>query len=217
MQKMLQKTLDDIVSIDVLLFVFKVSLLALLSTTALLWLFWEEIVALIGSFLGWIAWDWLQTSGASIIALVGGYILFTLMMSIFTALFSEPLLIKLAKKHYPIVPVIGSPSLTKSLLITLKASGVFIALFILLSPLLFIPIIGQIVILYLWSILLKDPTVYDVGSLFIADEQRLQEKSKKSRTIAMIGALFNYIPFLNIFAPIFAQILFLHHILGEKR
>lgn len=70
--------------------------------------------------------------------------------------------------------------------------------------------------LYLWSILLKAPTVHDVGGLFITDQQLLKAKSKHSTLIAMIASLFNYIPLLNIFAPIFAQILFLHHLLQRK-
>jgi len=32
----------------------------------------------------------------------------------------------------------------------------------------------------------------------------------------MVAAGFNYVPVVNIFAPVFAQILFLHHILGSK-
>jgi hypothetical protein len=32
----------------------------------------------------------------------------------------------------------------------------------------------------------------------------------------MIASLLNYIPILNIFAPIFGQILFLHHILKDN-
>jgi len=32
----------------------------------------------------------------------------------------------------------------------------------------------------------------------------------------MLASFFNYLPIFNIFAPIFAQIMFLHHILGKK-
>jgi hypothetical protein len=71
--------------------------------------------------------------------------------------------------------------------------------------------------LYLWSILLKDPTVYDVGALFITDKNKLRVVSKKATLIAMTGSLFNYIPILNLFAPVFAQILFLHHLLKSKK
>jgi uncharacterized protein involved in cysteine biosynthesis len=51
--------------------------------------------------------------------------------------------------------------------------------------------------------------------LFISDKKELRQKRKKSTIIAMLASLFNYIPILNIFAPIFAQIFFLHHILKE--
>ena len=112
---------------------------------------------------------------------------------------------------------IGSVSITGSIIVTIKATLIFILLFIVLVPLLFIPMFGQVVMLYLWSILLKSPTIYDVGGLFISDKQVLKKRSKKSTTIAMIASLFNYIPLLNIFAPIFAQILFLHHILGTMK
>jgi uncharacterized protein involved in cysteine biosynthesis len=56
-----------------------------------------------------------------------------------------------------------------------------------------------------------------VGALFINDKKILKEKKKKTRVLAMIAALFNYIPLVNIFAPVFAQILFLHHILGKEK
>ena len=31
-----------------------------------------------------------------------------------------------------------------------------------------------------------------------------------------VASLFNYIPIANVFAPVFAQIMFLHHILKEE-
>ena len=143
--------------------------------------------------------------------------LFIVMISLLTSLFSEKLLIKLAKKHYPSVEVVGSADIMTSILATLKASIIFLILFVLSIPLLFIPILGQIIMLYLWSILIKEPTVYDVGSLFTKEKKILKEKSKKARLIAMIASLFNYIPILNIFAPVFAQILFLHYLLENER
>jgi uncharacterized protein involved in cysteine biosynthesis len=59
--------------------------------------------------------------------------------------------------------------------------------------------------------------VYDVSSLFIEDKTLIKSKTKKSTRMAMIAAGFNYIPVVNIFAPVFAQILFLHHILGQEK
>jgi uncharacterized protein involved in cysteine biosynthesis len=143
--------------------------------------------------------------------------LFIIIVALLTSLYSEKLLIALTKKRYPNVPVVGSAEITTSILLTLKASIIFLFLFIIMIPLLFIPIFGQVAILYLWSILLKEPTIYDVGALFIKDKTLLKEKRGKTRILAMVAALFNYIPLLNIFAPVFAQILFLHHILKEEK
>ena len=217
MKEIITKSLKDIFSKDVILFVLQISLGALLMTGLFVWYFWDGLTHFISAYLSWIPWEWLQTSGATVITFALAYMLFIVMISLLTSLFSEKLLIKLAKKHYPSVKVVGSADIMTSILATLKASIIFLILFILSIPLLFVPILGQLIMLYLWSILIKEPTVYDVGSLFTKKKKILKEKSKKARLIAMIASLFNYIPILNIFAPVFAQILFLHYLLGDKR
>ena len=220
MQKVLRKSLNDIFSPMVLGFVLKIGFGSIVLWVGLLSLFWDSYAKFIQSLIAKIpfigSWEWIQSSGTAIFALLLGYMLIIITVSLLTSLLSEPILIKLAKKHYPNVQTVGSPNMFTSLFLTLKASGLFLVLFIFSIPLLFVPIIGQIWMLWLWSLLIKEPTAYDVGSLFISDQERLQNKQKKSNIIAIIASLFNYIPFLNIFAPLFGQILFLHHILKEK-
>ena len=220
MQGIGRKSLNDIFSPLVLSFILKIGFGSILFWIIVLSIFWGEYSSLVSSLIAKIpligSWEWLQSGGSVVFALLFGYILIIISISTLTSIFSEPILIKLAKKHYPDIEVVGSPNIAKSLLVTLKASGVFLVLFILTSPLLFVPILGQVWMLWLWSILLKEPTAYDVGSLFISDRSILKIKQKKSRVISIIASLFNYIPFLNIFAPLFGQILFLHHILRGK-
>jgi uncharacterized protein involved in cysteine biosynthesis len=217
MKQIISKSLQDILSKEVILFVFKIGFISLAVTLFLTWNLWGALTTLISSYLSWIPWEWLQTSGASVATFSVAYMLFIIIVALLTSLYSEKLLIALAKKRYPNVPVVGSADIMTSILLTLKASVVFLLLFIITLPLLFIPVIGQVVILYLWSVLLKEPTIYDVGALFIDDKALLKAKRKKTRVLAMIASLFNYIPLLNIFAPVFAQILFLHHILKEEK
>lgn len=216
MKPIITKSLQDMLSKDVILFVLKMGLISLAITSILTFNMWETLNNIIRSYLSWIPWEWLQTSGASVVTFSFAYMLFIIIVSLLTSLYSEKLLIALAKKRYPDVPVVGSANITTSILLTLKASIVFLLLFMITLPLLFIPLFGQVLVLYLWSILLKEPTIYDVGALFISDKKTLKEKKKKTRVLAMIAALFNYIPLVNIFAPVFAQILFLHHILGKE-
>ena len=217
MQQIITKSLQDMLSKDVILFVIKIGFISFALTLLFAWNMWGLVTNIIASYLSWIPWEWVQTSGASVAAFSFTYMLFIIMVALLTSLYSEKLLIALAKKRYPDVPVVGSANIATSILLTLKASVVFLLLFIITLPLLFIPLLGQVLILYLWSILLKEPTIYDVGALFINEKKTLKEKKKKTRVLAMIAALFNYIPLVNIFAPVFAQILFLHHVLKQEK
>ncbi|GIT98645.1 EI24 domain-containing protein [Sulfurovum sp. TSL1] len=216
MKQIITKSLQDMFSKDVILFVIKIGSISLALTLLFAWNLWGLLTDIIASYLSWIPWEWLQTSGASVGTFMFTYMIFIIIVSLLTSLYSEKLLIALAKKRYPDIPVVGSANLTTSILLTLKASIVFLVLFILTLPLLFIPIFGQVWILYLWSVLLKEPTMYDVGALFIKEKKIRREKKKKTTVLAMMAALFNYIPLVNIFAPVCAQILFLHHTLGKE-
>ncbi len=217
MINIIKKSLQDIFSSTVLMFILKVGLGSIAFWIAILWYFWGDFSSFTTSFLAWIPFDWLKESVIYIAAPLLGYILIIVTISTLTSLYSEKVLISLAKKHYPEVKVVASPTISGSIGATLSSTLLFLFLVIVLFPLLFIPVLGQALMLYLWSILLKAPTVHDVGGLFIKDKKELKQKRKKSNIIAMIASLFNYIPILNIFAPLFAQIMFLHQILDKNR
>jgi uncharacterized protein involved in cysteine biosynthesis len=216
MQQAISKSFKDIFSSTVLRFIAKVTLISVAITSLLIWLFNTTLVGFVKSYLSWIPWEWLQTSGAAVATVAIAYMLFIMVLSITTSLMAEPMLITLAKKHYPNTPVIGSADLMISLLLSLKSGAIFLLLFLLTFPIMFIPLVGAVYMLWLWSILLKKPTINDVSSLFIKDKKEVKKRTKRSTMLAMIAAGFNYIPLVNIFAPVFAQILFLHYVLGKE-
>jgi len=196
MNQTIIKSFKDIFSSTVLFFVTKITIISIAVTALLIWLLGGMLTGFITSYLSWIPWEWIQTTGASVVTVAIAYMLFIIVLSI--------------------IPVVGSPNITTSILLSLKSGLIFLILFLFTFPIMFIPLIGAVWMLWLWSILLKAPTIYDVSTLFISDKAHMKEKTKKSTLMAMIAAGFNYIPVLNIFAPVFAQILFLHHILGKK-
>jgi len=216
MTQAIGKSFKDMFSGEVLFFVLKVTLISLVITAATLWLVGGSINSFIIGYLSWLPWEWLQTTGASVASIAISYMVFIIMISIVTSFMIEPLLIKLAKKHYPYTPVVGTPNISTSLMISLKSALMMFIIFLFTFPVMFIPLVGAVYMLWLWSILLKKPTIYDVSSLFIEDKKEIKSRTKKSTILAMIAACFNYIPVLNIFAAVFAQILFLHHILGKE-
>ena len=213
MSLILGKSFKDMFSGTVLFFVLKVTLISLVITAILLWLVSDSLNSFVISYLTWIPWEWVQTSGAAVASIAISYMVFIMMISIVTSFLVEPLLIKLAKKHYPDVEVVGRPNISTSLLLSLKSAMTMFIIFIFTFPVMFIPLVGAVYMLWLWSILLKKPTIYDVSSLFISNKEEKKEKTKNLTMLAMIAAGFNYIPVLNIFSAVFAQILFLHKIL----
>ena len=216
----LAKAFRDILSPSVLGFILKVGLGSFLFWIVALRLLWEPFEKLVGSWIALIpfvgGWGWFQTTGAVLAELAVGYALVIVTVSLATSLWSEKLLLRLAEREYPGLRPVGSAKIHRSVIYTIKASVVFLLLFLFTLPLIFIPVFGQLWMLWLWSILLREPTVYDVGSLFVPDEKELKRLGRKARLIALIAAAFNYIPFLNIFAPLFAQILFLHYIANNR-
>jgi len=216
MHTTIKKSLQDILSPMVLKFILKIGLGSMLIWVAILSYFWNSFSTFITSFLTWIPFEWLQEFVVYVAAPFVGYTLIIITIAILTSLFSENLLIALAKKHYPTQKAIATPTIMGSFSSTLSATALFAIFYLLLFPTFFIPVIGQGIMLYVWSILLKAPTIHDVGGLFITDKKELKQQRKKSNIIAMVASLFNYIPLLNIFAPVFAQIMFLHHILGKR-
>jgi len=215
MTQTITKSFKDMFSSTVLFFILKVTLISVVITAILIWFFIGSLTGIVASYLSFIPWEWVQTTGASMASILIAYMLFVISLSTVTSLMVEPLLIKLAQKHYPQKKVIGTPNIITSLLLSLKSGLIFLTLFIFTFPIMFIPLIGAVWMLWLWSIVLKEPTIYDVSSLFIVDKSEIKTETEKSTLLAMVAAGFNYIPIVNIFAPVFAQILFLHKILGK--
>ncbi len=217
MNQTISKSFKDIFSSTVLLFVAKITIISIAVTAVVIWLLAGILTSFIVSYLSWIPWEWVQTAGASVATVAIAYMLFIIVLSIMTSLMVEPLLIQLAKKNYPDSPVVGTANMSRSVLLSLRSGFIFLILFLFTFPIMFIPLVGAVWMLWLWSILLKAPTFYDVSSLFISNKAQRKEKRKKLTLLSMVAAGFNYIPVLNIFAPVFAQILFLHHILGKEK
>jgi hypothetical protein len=215
------KSLKDIFSPTVLSFILKVGLGSFVAVILFLYMIWDKFSAFVSSLIASIpyigSFSFIQEGSSFLVALVVAYTLVIVVINIVTSFYSPKVIMKLAKKHYPYVQIKDESKITSSLYYTLKATIIFLILFVLFLPIiLFVPVLGQIVMLFLWAILLKEPTFYDVSSLFSGiDKQRLQ-KAKSMWIIALIAATFNYIPVLNIFATLFSQIMFMHYILSQK-
>ena len=116
MINIIKKSLQDIFSSTVLMFILKVGLGSIIFWISILWYFWGDFSSFVASFLTWLPFDWLKESVIYIAAPLVGYILIIVTISTLTSLYSEKVLISLAKKHYPKVKVVASPTISSNTL-----------------------------------------------------------------------------------------------------
>ncbi len=217
MQQSIIKSFKDLISRMVLGYVAKIALLSLVLSGVVVWLFGGMIGSVVSSYLSFIPWEWLQQSGLAIIKVLISYMIFISIHAILTSVMIEPLLVKLIKKHYPAMSIVGSPDIRKSIIISIKAALIFLGVFLVTLPISFVPLVGAVWMLWVWSLLIKEPTIYDIHSLISSDTHKKLLTSKQSTIIAMIASGFNYIPVLNILSTVYAYILFLHFVANKQK
>ena len=101
----------------------------------------------------------------------------------------------------------------ESIIISLKQNMIFIILFIILLPTMFIPLINIVVNILLWMVLIKKPIFYDsISTIASKDEyDRLYSNNKiRIRLITLLGASLFLIPILGIFVYIIQLLIFTH-------
>ena len=217
MSHILLKALRDSFSKEAFGVLIKSFILTLLFTGALLYFGGAVVIESVHGILASLSWEWLRGAATALFYVMSGYMLFIAIYAIISSFFIEPFIVKIATKHYPSLQKRGSPSPVVSALKSIKSGLLFLILYLFTFPLLFVPLLGAIWLLFLWAILIKEPTAYDVGSLFF-DKKLWQRaaKSKRAWVLAMIASAMNFIPVLNLFAPLFVASLFLHYLAGES-
>jgi len=113
----------------------------------------------------------------------------------------------------------GFGSLIGSMWISIKYNLIFIFLFILFLPTIFIPVVNIIVHLFLWAILIKTPFLYDsISSIATKDEYEILKQNKLDLwVISLISASLFFIPILGILVYILQLLLFIHYNLTKLK
>ena len=108
----------------------------------------------------------------------------------------------------------GFGTVAESIFIALKQNVIFLILFILLLPAMFVPVLNIFVHIFLWSILIKNPTFYDSIAIYATkDEFKKLKKSNKLKTwtITIISASLFLIPIFGVFVYILQLLMFAHY------
>jgi len=220
MLRALLKTLRDLFSLNVLMFVLPIGIGSALLWFLPLWKFEDRIIQGIVSLVSWIPFAGTMIHVDKVdsfwVTLATGNILISITVAIATALFGKKLLRSIAEKNYPNFHHQGRSALIKSLIDGRRSHYTFLCMLCATFPLLFIPYFGIVWMMFLWSIQLGVPTMTRVNSLLDYDKSILKRYRLKGRLIAWLSSALNFIPIANFFTPLFAQIFYLHTVLGGE-
>ncbi len=220
MTRALLKTLRDIFSPNVILFVLPIGIVSALVWFIPLWKLEEGLMQWISHLFTWIPSIGRYVKGDRYdsfwVTLATGHILISITVSIATALFGKNVLRNIARKHYAGFDHKGGSNPVKAIYHARKANCIFLCWLIVAFPLLFVPYIGAVWMMILWFLQLSRPTTYRVETLLDYDKDVLKKYRWKGRLVVLFSVLLNFIPIANFFTPLFAQIWYLHTILGEE-
>ncbi|WP_353662709.1 EI24 domain-containing protein [Hydrogenimonas sp. SS33] len=123
------------------------------------------------------------------------------------------------EKEYPHIPPI-SQRLRKSHHVRLVWDMlVFTVLSAIFFPLLFVPVANILVQLFLWGWLYRESYFLSTCTLYCKESDYLELRQHRLTiwSIALLTAMLNFLPVINIFAPFFAQIMFFHWIMEHRQ
>ena len=220
MTRALFKTLRDLFSLNVLLFVLPIGIGSAFIWFLPLWKFEDTLIRGISHLVTWIPFVGhfveVDAKDSFWITLATGHILISITVSVATALFGKKVLRNIARKHYTGFDHKGGTNPIKAIYYARKANCVFFCWLIVTFPLLFIPSLGTVLMVVLWFIQLARPTTYRVETLLDYDKNILKKYRWKGRLVVLLSVLLNFIPIANFFTPLFAQIFYLHTVLGGE-
>ena len=167
--------------------------------------------------LTWLPFETIEKGVAFLIALYIIYNAIIVTLLFIASIFSEPLIKMVRARHFMEHEVVKT-NIFASLKYTIKDSLIFLALSIVAFPLLFVPIVNIFVQILLWIWLYKDTISHD--ALYLTSKKPtvaiLKEHKGAIYFISFVAVLFNFLPVLNIFSPIFGEIAIYYYIKNKQ-
>jgi len=173
--------------------------------------FKNEIIGYVAKLIKIFPFETVEETVSVVLSIFIFYSLYIITLYLGFLLYSEKLLIKLIEYDYPSLDIESNFSKIELLKIVFKDFFIFVTLLLLLYPLLFIPIINLIFIVFLWSFAVKN-ALYNTAKSVIGN---IKIKKNILWTFSIISIFFNFIPLVNIFAPSIGILSFYHYIIEK--
>ncbi|GEM_PF-2162101 len=131
---------------------------------------------------------------------------------LFVGIVTDSVVDRINAKHYNLEKR-GFGTLLGSMAKAIKSNIIFIILFIILIPTLFIPFLNILIHLLLWSILIKEPMFYD-SLAFYANKEEFEQIKQKNKFkiwfISFVSSALFLLPMIGVFLYVLQLIIFTH-------
>ena len=138
------------------------------------------------------------------------YLLYCVSLSISFLFIFIPRLIDIAKEEYPEIPY-KEISYKKLFFIAFRDLFIYIILAVLFYPFMLIPFINIFILMFLWAYMVKESYYHTLNMIF---DITLTKKEKW--ILAIMSTFLNFLPIINIFAPLFGILQFFHYGMEKK-
>jgi hypothetical protein len=215
MIKMFIKSFKDFLDKKILLLSFVPVFISIIFLGIVFFIFSDNI----NQFFIWIVGHIPFINGNFISSIVQGilgiiifYELVLIMSVLFVGFIADGVVDRINEKHYHLKKL-GFGTFLGSMAEAVKSNILFIILFIILIPTMFIPFLNVVIQIFLWSFLIKSPMFYDALAFYATKDQF--EKIKKSNRfkiwfLSFMAASLFLIPVFGIFSYVLQLILFTH-------
>jgi len=179
---------------------------------------WDFVYKELEKVLTWFPFQTLQEGVAALLAILVFYNLFVVSLYLVVLFFNKPFLEAIAEKDYPSAQknAISKKSPGK---VIARDIVIFFIFLLVCFPLFFVPFVNILVQIFLWAWLIKESYFLSAASLYAKDDEieRLNEHGLVKWAMAFVASVVNILPILNIFAPFFAQTMFFHWVMQNRK
>ena len=176
-------------------------------------LFWEyqsPILAYIEHFLKLLPFQTVEELMSIFLAILFFYLLYSVSISFSFLFFIIPKLTELANEEYENISI-NEIDYSKLMFIIARDFIGFIFLSLLLYPLMLIPFLNFIIIMFLWAYMIKDSYYHVIQSIFNKELNK-----KEIWALSLSSTILDFLPIINIFAPALGIMNMYHYVIEKE-
>ena len=210
--------LSDLFDSKIIKYSFAPLFLSILFWGIVFYFFSGNIVDLIHTYISYLSFgdsinNILSGIGSTIVLMFLYYELVILSIGVFSSFFVDKITMRINEKYYN-MPV-KETSLIEGIWVSLKGMLNFIIFFILTFYLLFIPVVNIFYQVFLWSLAIKKPLVFDSSALFCDYKEFEKKNNLKIWVLIFFTSFIYFIPILSFFGYTLQLIMMTHFVLSK--